>query len=114
MYAHSMPSLRNRELCLVLSVTSLCHILTTHALIHLLQLYRSIVLFREITDDNDAVIVDPSKELSSVLVQHDPLVPVSVMRTSSISNMSGHDTKLSSSGKLIRAPLLILMTESRV
>lgn len=79
---------------------------TIHALIHLLQLsYRSIVLFREITDDNDAVIVEPSKELSSVLVQHDPLVPVSVMRTSSISNMS-HDTKLSSSGKLIRAPLL--------
>ena len=81
--------------------------LTIHALIHLLQLsYRSIVLFREITDDNDAVIVEPSKELSSVLVQHDPLVPISVMRTSSISNMSGHDTKLSSSGKLIRAPLL--------
>jgi len=49
-----------------------------------------------------------------VLVQHDPLVPISVMRTSSISNMSGHDTKLSSSGKLIRAPLLILMTDSRV
>ena len=51
-----------------------------------------------------------------MLVQHDPLVPISVMRTSSISNMSGHDTKLSSSGKLIRASLVIFMdmTDSRV
>jgi len=113
MYAHSMPSLRSRELCQVLSV-KLLSLACTHNSYISYNLYRSIVLFREITDDNDAVIVEPSKELSSVLVQHDPLVPISVMRTSSISNMSGHDTKLSSSGKLIRAPLLILMTDSRV